>query len=138
LKYYARIKARNIRATLAEVEKQRAKLRQARPASPTGKLLQTELDLAARMAAQSCRIMLWQQALAAGKLVAASKLAKSGIRELQAIERDFKRYWPRRNKATTAKCSPFLQWRINDYRKAKLHFPPEAARAVPLKTYAAE
>lgn len=138
LKYYARIKARNIRAAVAEVEKQRAKLRWAQPASQTGKLLQAELDLAARMAAQSCRIMLWQQAMAAGKLAAASKLAKTGIRELRALERDFKRYWPTRNKATTAKCSPFLQWRINDYRKAKLHFPPEAARAVQLKTYAAE
>jgi len=138
LKYYARIKAQAIRVALAEVEKQRAVLGRAKPASPAGQLLKLELDLAARMAAQSCRIMLWQQALAAGRRPDAARLAKSGIRELQAIERDFKRYWPTRNKATTAKCSPFLRWRINDYRAGKLHFPPETARLVKPKTYAAE
>jgi hypothetical protein len=138
LKYYARIKPKNIRAALAEVEKQRAVLAKTKSISKYGMILKMELDLAARMAAQSCEIMLWQQALAAGNKTLARKLAKSGIRELQSIERDFKAYWPRRNKATTAKCSPFLQWRIEDYRRGKLHFPPDVARLTKAKTYAAE
>jgi hexosaminidase len=138
LKYYARIKARHIRAALAEVEHQRDEIKNASPLTAAGKVLQKELDLAARMAAQSCKIMLWQQALAAGKSSRARKLARSGIRELRSIERDFKQYWPARNKATTAKCSPFLQWRMNDYRRGKLHFPPEVARFAKAKTYAAE
>jgi len=138
LKYYARIKPGNIRAALAEIERQRSLLAKAIPSTEAGVTLKVELDLAARMAAQSCRIMLWQQALAEGRPLDAKRMAQTGIRELQAIERDFKRYWPTRNKATTAKCSPFLQWRINDYRRGKLHFPPEAARIAQPKTYAAE
>jgi hypothetical protein len=100
--------------------------------------LKLELDLAARMAAQSCRIMLWQQALAAGGISNAKRMAREGVRELRSIERDFKRYWPRRNKGTTTRCSPFLQWRADDYRRGKLHFSPEAARLAKPKTYAAE
>jgi len=90
------------------------------------------------MAAQSCHIMLWQQALATGIKALAAKLARKGIRELQAIERDFKKYWTSRNKGTTAKCSPFLRWRMENYRRGVLHFPPEAARLAKPKTYAAE
>ncbi|MBC8095529.1 MAG: family 20 glycosylhydrolase [Akkermansiaceae bacterium] len=138
LKYYARIKAKNVRAALAEVEKQRAILAKANPASNTGRVLQRELDLVARMAAQSCQIMLWQQALAAGKSGEAKRLAAAGIAVLRQLEREFNAYWPSRNKATTAKCSQFLQWRIDDYRRGKLHFPPEVARATKTKTYAAE
>jgi len=138
LKYYARIKAKNIRAALAELAKQRGALRAAKPTSKSGRILQAELDLAARMAAESCHIMLWQQALAAGKQALARKLAREGIRRLQAIERDFKSYWPSRNKGTTLKCSPFLRWRMEDYRRGKLHFPPDAARLTKPKNYAAE
>lgn len=138
LKYYARIPAKGIRAALAELEKQRKFLREAKPASRSGSLLQSELDLAARMAAQSCYIMFWQQALAAGQKAVARKLARQCIRELQEIERDFKAYWPLRNKGTTMKCSPFLRWRINDLRSGLLHFPPEVARVNKTKTYAAE
>lgn len=131
LKYYARIPARKIRAALAEVEKQRAVMRRGQPRTAAGYLLRTELDLAARMAAQSCHIMLWQQALAAGQKTLARKLARLGIRALESIERDFKAYWRKRNKGTTAKCSPFLRWRINDYRRGRLHFPPDVARLTP-------
>jgi hypothetical protein len=138
LKYYARIPGKKIRAALAEVEQQRTLLAQAMPITRSGRLLQTELDLAARMAAQSCHIMLWQQALAAGRKAEACKLARSGIRALETIEREFKSHWPMRNKATTAKCSPFLRWRINDYRRGLLHFPPVVARCATPKTYAAE
>ena len=138
LKYYARIPERKIRAALTELEKQRAMANNAKPASRAGRLLQIELDLAARMAEESCHIMLWQQALAAGKKSQARKLARRGIRVLQQIEREFKACWPSRNKGTTEKCSPFLQWRINDYRKGRLHFPPEVARVTKTRTYAAE
>ena len=138
LKYYARIKAKAIAAALAEIEKQRAILTKTRPESRAGQILKLELDLAARMAAESCHIMLWQQALAAGKFADSKKLARRGIAALRRLEREFKAYWPLRNKATTAKCSPFLKWRIDDYRHGKLHFPPEIARITKAKTYAAE
>lgn len=131
LKYYARIREKNIRAALAEVEKQRAVLHAARPATRSGEILATELDLAARMAVQSCKIMLWQQALAAGKPVLARRLARTAIRELRHLDRDFRAYWPRRNKGTTAKCSAFLRWRIDDYRRGLLHFPPAVAKTLP-------
>ena len=138
LKYYARVKTKNILAAMAEVEKQLALLARTKPSSNIGTLLKLELDLAARMAAESCNIMLWQKALASGNAKEAKRLAKLGIAALRKIERDFDRYWPSRNKATTAKCSTFLQWRIDDYRRGKLHFPPEVARLAKAKTYAAE
>jgi hexosaminidase len=138
LKYYARIPEKNVRAALAEVEKLRMVLRNAKPSAPSADLLRTELDLAARMAAQSCKIMLWQQALATGKAAVARRLAKAGIDELGELDRKFNAYWPLRNKGTTAKCSTFLQWRINDYRRGVLHFPPETARAAQRNTYTAE
>ena len=117
LDYYARIPAGNIRAALQEVERQRAILYRARPAQWSGDILAVELDMAARMAAQSCKFMLWQQAVAAGKRALAGRLAKAGIRELRELDRDFRRYWPLRNKGTPGKCSGFLQWRIEDYRQ---------------------
>lgn len=129
LKYYARIPANNIHAAQQEVETQRGVLRRARPGTALGKVLASEIDLAARMASQSCNIMLWQQALAAGKGLRARQLARKGIRELRDLDRDFRAYWPLRNNGTTQKCSPFLRWRIEDYRRGKLHFPPDAARS---------
>lgn len=138
LKYYARIPGGRIRSALSELERQRKILNAARPASRSGRLLQTELDLAARMAAQSCHIMLWQQSLAAGEKTAARKLARKSSQALEEIEREFKTYWPLRNKGTTAKCSLFLRWRINDLRRGRLHFPPEVARVTQARTYAAE
>ncbi len=130
LKYYARIPARRIRAALAELERRAKQFHRANPATKSGRALRDELDLATRMAAQSCHIMLWQRAVAAGKSDVSRRLALRGIRNLKAIERDFKAYWPTRNKGTTAKCSPFLRWRIEDYRHGVLHFPPEIARGV--------
>lgn len=138
LKYYARIKPKNIRAALAEVEKQRAALAKTKSVSRSAVVLKLELDLAARMAVESCRIMLWQQALAAGKAKEAKRLARAGIKALQQIEHTYDACWPWRNKATSAKSSPFLKWRIEDYRRGKLHFPPEVARVTKAKTYAAE
>lgn len=138
LKYYARIKPSNIRLALTEIETQRKTMLSGKPSSRGGTVLQQELNLAARMAAESCHIMLWQQAMADGKKSAARTMAKRGIRSLQEIEREFKAYWPLRNKATTMKCSPFLGWRISDYRRGILHFPPDVARVTKAKVYAAE
>ena len=90
------------------------------------------------MAEQSCHIMLWQQALAANDKPSARKLARDGAAELAKLDREFSAYWPRRNKASPMKCSAFLKWRIEDYRLGRLHFPPEQARVVVQKTYAAE
>lgn len=117
LKYFRRISTARIQATYREIEKQRRRLARAHPQNRTGKLLLRELDLAARMAAQSCTFMLWQKNVAVGNQVAAQKLAASGIRELRALEKEFRIYWPSRNKATPRNCSPFLRWRINDYRQ---------------------
>lgn len=117
LKHHQWIFGNNIRATLKEIEKQRALLRRAKPSNKAGQLLLRELDMAARMAAQSCRIMLWQQARAVGNRSEANRLARTGIRELQKLEKDFNAYWPLRNKATPKHCSAFLKWRMNDLVK---------------------
>jgi hypothetical protein len=138
LKYYARVAAKNVQAALVEIENQRRVLYRARPATHSADILAVELDMAARMATQSCKIMLWQQALAAGKSARAKTLARAGIRELRELDQDFRSYWPLRNKGTPDKCAPFLRWRAEDYRRAKLHFPPEVARVVIKRTYAAE
>jgi hypothetical protein len=128
LKWFARIPKKRILATLKEINKQLAVLRSAglRPGS-RGVRIETrrggdrrsilELDLAARMAAQSCQFMLWQQAMAAGNKSAAKRLARTGIRELKKLEWDFNANWPLRNKATPRHCSAFLRWRMDDYRK---------------------
>jgi hypothetical protein len=117
LKYYARIPPRNVRAALEEVFAQQAVFRKSRPGTPLGQVLKEELDLAARMAAQSCEFMLWQQAVAAGNDAVASKMARSGIRGLRKLREDFDACWPGRNKGTTAKCSAFLGWRLRDYER---------------------
>ena len=127
LKYYSRIPGRNIRATLAELRKLRAILRSAHP-DQQGAVLKRELDLAVRMAQESCRIMLWQQALAQGQGKQARRLATQGVRELRSLERDFNDYWPTRNKATSAKCSSFLRWRMDEYRRSELVFRPGSAK----------
>jgi hypothetical protein len=138
LKYYARIAPKNIELALDEIKDQRRVLYRARPATRSGDILAVELDMAARMAAQSCKIMLWQQALAAGKSARVKSLARSGIRELRELDRDFRAYWPLRNKGTPDKCVPFLRWRADDYRRGKLHFPLDIARAVTKRSYVAE
>jgi hypothetical protein len=119
LKHHTRISGKNIRATLKEIEKQRALLKMGRrhAVPPKTKILMLELNLAARMAAQSCQFMLWQQARAAGENSKARHWARTGIRELQKLEKDFNAYWPLRNKATPQHCAAFLKWRIRDYRK---------------------
>src|ERR1035437_4189542 len=67
LKWFAKIPTKKILAALKEIQKQRAVLLHAKPSSDSGKILAVELDLAARMAEQSCKFMLWQQGGAAGK-----------------------------------------------------------------------
>ena len=94
---------------MEEVEEHRALLYKGEPRTPTAEMLALELDVAARMAVQSCRIMLWQQALAAGKRRTAREMAQRGIRELRDLDSDFETYRPLRNKGTTAKCSAFLE-----------------------------
>jgi hypothetical protein len=139
LKHHAWISGKNIRATLKEIEKQRALLKMGqRPPSlrfgatrhavpPKAKILALELDLAARMAAQSCHFMLWQQALAAENNSEAKRLARTGIRELQKLEKDFNACWPLRNKVTPQHCSAFLKWRIRDYLSGRAGSPLHAA-----------
>jgi hypothetical protein len=117
LKWAAKIPATKIKATLSAIEKQRAILRRAKPQTEAAKILALELDLAARMAAHSCKFMLWQQAVTAEKKADAKKLAQTGIRELGQLKKDFNRAWPLRNKATPKHCSPFLRWRMEDYQR---------------------
>lgn len=120
LKWFEKISAKKIRATLKEIQKQQTTLSCAKPKSIAGKILALELDLAARMAVQSCRFMLWQQAVASDQSAIAKALAQSGIRDLQALERAFNAYWPLRNKATPKHCSPFLRWRMADYQRGQI------------------
>ncbi|HTV61157.1 MAG TPA: family 20 glycosylhydrolase [Verrucomicrobiae bacterium] len=115
LKWFLKIKPAKIRAALGEIEKLRAALLRARAKPGPEKILARELDLAARMAAQSCHFMLWQQAVAAGNLAESRRLAGTGVRKLKQLQKDFTAYWPLRNKVTPKHCSAFLQWRINDY-----------------------
>jgi hypothetical protein len=117
LKHYAKISGKNIRAALKEIEKQGALLKHADTSK--AKILALEFDLAARMAAQSCQFMLWQQARAAGKSSKAKRLARIGIRELRILDKDFNAYWPLRNKSTPQHCSVFLKWRIRDLLEFK-------------------
>ena len=117
LKHYARISGKNIRATVNEIEKQRARLQRAIAANKTGGVLVRELDLAARMAGESCRFMLWQQARSAVKNSGAKRLAQTGIHALQKLEKDFNAYWPTRNKATPEHSSAFLKWRMQELRQ---------------------
>ena len=137
LKWFAKIPAQRIRAALREIEKQRAVLTEgtlnSRSASFKGAASRSgdrrsarELDLAARMAAQSCQFMLWQQAVAAGNKSEAGRLARAGIRQLKQLGKDFNALWPLRNKATPKHCSAFLRWRMDDYRKVLND--PDAAR----------
>ncbi len=119
LKWFARIPAEKVRATMAEIQKQRRILAQAKPKSAAGNRLAWELDLAARMAAQSCHFMRWQQAVAAGKSREAKRLAQQGIHELQKLEKDFNAHWRLRNKATPKHSTPFLRWRMADYRRGE-------------------
>ena len=117
-KWFTKIPEKKIRAALKVIQKQRATLSCAKPKSQSAKILALELDLAARMAIQSCQFMLWQQAVSAGKRSRAEAMARRGVRELQKLEKDFDAYWPLRNKATTKCCSPFLRWRIDDYQRS--------------------
>jgi hypothetical protein len=120
LKYFAQIRARNIRATAEELQRQLRVLKKAAGdsrISPTGKILVQELELAARMAEQSCQFMLWQQAVARGKFSQARRRAKAGLVVLDKLEQEFDAFWPRRNQGTTKHCSMFLRWRMAEYRR---------------------
>ena len=118
LKNYSRIPGNKVRAALAEVERQLVRVRRSRPGSRLGRIFRSELDLAARMAAESCHFMLWQQALAGGKRSLAQRLARRGAGRLRKLDREFNAFWPVRNKGTPEKCSTFLHWRLSDYERS--------------------
>ena len=103
---------------MAELERQRTRIRRVPRNSRPGAMLALELDLAARMAVQSCRFMLWQQAVARKQFALAKSMSRRNVAQLRKLERDFHRYWPLRNKGDAAHCSPFLRWRIADYLNA--------------------
>ena len=125
LKWAAKIPAKKITATLEELERQRREIQIPTP-NPTGAgILALELDLAARMAAESCHFMLWQQALAKGDSTETVRRAKRGVRELRQLSQDFEQYWSLRNKGTPKHCSPFLAWRIQDYLAGKNPLPTQ-------------
>lgn len=115
LKNYRQLAGKNVAGALEEVETQLAEIRRSRPSTPLARRLRLELELAARMAAQSCHFILWQQAVAEGRSSAARRLSQIGIRALRELDRDFRSQWPSRNKGTPSKCAAFLKWRIADY-----------------------
>ncbi len=136
LKWFAKIPGRKIQAALKEIQKQRATLFRAKPATEAAKVLRVELDLAARMAEQSCRFMLWQQAVAGKQLPKASALAQQGIHDLRQLQKDFNAFWPLRNKATARHCTPFLRWRMQDYQSpagARPSAPAPKSKNAPAK-----
>jgi hypothetical protein len=115
LRNYRKIRPADVRATLTEITTQLQKLQRSQALAPVADILRLELTLAARMAAQSCQFMLWQQAWTAGSDGPARRLARSGIRELKNLDREFRNYWPLRNKSNVEKCAAFLKWRIRNY-----------------------
>lgn len=117
-KWAARLPASRIRAALREIEHQRKQLKRTRPASSTGKIHRRELDLAARLAAESCHYMLWQQAVSVGQKAKARILARRGLKELSRLQRDFTAVWPERYLATPTHCIPFLAWRMQEYARS--------------------
>jgi len=131
LRLYARISRDCIQDALRAIEEQRSILARIKLSHRRAEMFRLELDLAALMSEESCRIMLWQQALATGRKTLARKMAKDGIKRLREIDHDYDRYWPVRNKGTTAKSSGFLKWRMEDYRSGTLAFPPEVALNTP-------
>jgi hypothetical protein len=124
LKWFTKVPRQRILATLNEIRRQRASIRRGKWTSNSGIILAVELDLSARMAEASCQYMLWQQAVASGHSAEAAVRAKTGIRQLRALESDFNACWPLRNKATPRHCTPFLRWRRADY----LAFTSQASR----------
>jgi hypothetical protein len=116
--WFAKIPARRIAAALKKIQNERARLRRSRCTSAGGQLLCRELDLAARMAEQSCHLMRWQQAVKAGHPAKAKALAAASIRNLAQLEKDFAACWPLRNKGTPKHCSPFLRWRREELKRA--------------------
>lgn len=127
LKFYARVSRKNLNAALSEIEEQLSAIRKGTPTGAGAKVLAQELELAARMAAESCRYMLWQQSIGASRISQAGSLARRAVPALEGINEDFARYWPLRNKATPKKCTAFLQWRIHDYKNRTLYYSPEKA-----------
>lgn len=124
-KWAARLPASRIRAALREINRQRKNLQRTRPTSSAGRIHRRELELAARLAAESCHYMLWQQAISAGQKIKAQALARRARQELPRLQRDFTAVWPERYLATPAQCIPFLSWRIQEYTQS---LPRKAAR----------
>ena len=117
LNYFSKIPASRVLAARAEIEIQRKRLlRASRATGSSPRVLAGELDLAARMATQSCDYMLWQQHFQSGRVADARRLARHGIRALHELDREFNAYWPSRNKGTPRNCSAFLEWRSEEYR----------------------
>ncbi len=115
----AKIPPRHLAATLKDIQHCRKILHQSRPSTPDGRMLKRELDLVARMAMESIHYMLWQQALSAKKNTAARRLAKQGLQRLKELENETRRLWPLRNKGTPRHSTPFLAWRMEEYRKGR-------------------
>ena len=122
LKLYERISGRRIRAALAEVEARRERLSSAKPEAGRGRVLARELDFAAWMAALSCSFMLWQQSRVSGSAGVSNRMAAKMIRDLTLLEREFRAYWPERNKGSVEKCAAFLRWRREDLSPTQTPF----------------
>jgi len=124
LKWFAKIPAKNIRATLKEIEKQISILGNLgrRPPSPgfgaTRHAVPPERQfycvnwIGGAHGGAVLQIHAWQQARATGKHQRRNGWRENGIRELRKLGKEFNAYWPARNKATPRHCMAFLKWRI--------------------------
>ena len=116
LKWFAKIPAKKIHAALKEIEKQR-KILAARKTK-----IRFRKNSGARTGFGGAHggAVLQIHAVAAGRRCGKKFRGKNDWRErafanCKQLKKDFNAYWPLRNKATTKHCSPFLQWRIEDY-----------------------
>ena len=123
LKYYARIPEKNIRAAQDEVEAQRAVLRARAPANarredPRARNWTWRRAWRCSRAGSCCGSRRWS----AAEMRRPGDWPRRALRALRELDRDFRRYWPLRNKGTTAKCSTFLRWRMEDYRRGTVYY----------------
>ena len=97
---------------LVEIKSSTVVLRRSRPTDKNEADIQVELDLAARMAAQSASSCCGKPGGEGRPRQLRAALAKRAVDELQRIGREFAPvFWPARNKATPKKCAQFLRWR---------------------------
>ena len=102
LKWFAKIPAKNIRAALKEIEKQRTILNLGRrhAVPPKTKILMHGTGFGGAHGGAIVPVHALAAGARGGKNIRGETVGASGIRELRKLDKDFRAYWPLRNKAT--------------------------------------